>query len=201
MKRFIVVALLALVMASPAHAAFTIGFSTGIASAKGKDSNHTYSDFNPLSIFFSIIGDSEYAVEFGYSQIADIEESDATESTSVSLGGFFLAGRYFAQFSGNGFGYVKLGVHHWSGTARLSEVGSSDNTTKASGRGHGFTPLIGFGADFVFPGGDYGIRIEFEHLNNIGDGLYDNTVVNDSKKFVSEGYSYDRLNFGFIVAF
>lgn len=202
MKHCIVIALLALVLAAPAQAATTFGVSTGIASAQGKSTNHTHSNFTPLSIFIGIIGDSDYAVEFGYSQLADIEDGDLSEKTNVSLSGLFLAGRYFIQLSGNIFGYAKLGVHHWSGTAKLSDIGVNAETVKASGSGSGFTPLLGFGVDFVFPGGDYGLRMEFEHLAEIGNGLYDNTVVtNTNVPFISEGYSYDRLNIGAVVAF
>ena len=71
----------------------------------------------------------------------------------------------------------------------------------ASASGGGFSPLFGFGVDFVLVGGDFGIRLEYEHLNEIGNGLFDNTVTGASEGFVSEGYSYDQLSVGFVVAF
>ena len=121
MKRLFWAFLVSLLLTAPAHAAVTFGIGTGLGSAEGKDSGHTYSSFTPLNLFIGYTGDSKYSAEFGYSQLADIEEKTKERAINISLNGIFLAGRYFVQISDSGFGYLKMGVHYWSGEVRVSD--------------------------------------------------------------------------------
>jgi len=202
MKRILLVAALTFAFPGFAASAPLIGLTLGLPSAKGKKSDEVHSNSTSYSFIFGVNGTGNFSFESGYTQMADIEDKYAdNQKLEASISGIYISGRYSRQFSESSFGYAKLGAYRWSASVR--EVNDSSETLEAdndySHNVDGYAPMFALGADFLLgEDRDFGVRVEFEHVTDVGGGVRLKSV--NRVRDIAEGYEYNRFALGVVMA-
>jgi OOP family OmpA-OmpF porin len=141
------------------------GFALGFASA---DSNCDYNGYNcdgtdtTFKIYAGKRVHRNLGVEIAFHDLGKLRNEGLKDTTTAESQGINLSLLGIIPVSAVGFFYGKAGYMAW--TADYTRNGTS--TTHSDEDGTDFT----YGAGFAFTfSPDYDVRIEFEHLNDLGD--------------------------------
>ena len=180
------------------QAAGAVGISFGLGDAKSNTDNKRFTGFVPITFYYAITSTDNWPLEFGISQFGDISFTENDVKEQASYAGIYVAMRRLFQIDDAYFSYLKFGAGYWNGSLERLNVKSStvNPSTINKVSGNGLSPIFGAGVDIVYAE-DIGLRIEVEHIPNIGAGLFQKS---GAENFTSDGYDFTRVNIGVIVA-
>lgn len=201
-KIFFPITILLLSFLSSPIFADAIGFSVGFGDIKSKKDGRRFSDFTPITVYYMLNNESKWPIEVGFSQLADITYTGNVVKEKLSLMAPFVAVRRMFLVQESYFTYVKFGAAYWIGEYKQNEIGATagdDAREVFSTKGKGLTAIIGAGVDILIDR-DLGMRLEYEHIPDLADGIYDNNPTTN-QTHIDSGYNYNRINVGVVVAF